>query len=252
MDRRIVSGRFRGRRGGEPDGGRADRAQRYRVGAWAATLASLLALVACRETDGGLVASPTLAPTAGLVTAAVLTNATPTLAVASSPAAPTTTRTPAATPQPTPCQFAVLPALQPAWLDIELGCPINAGVEGLSTAYAPFAGGQMLWRGDNAQIYVLTNDGHWAQYDDLWQEGEAEFTCGEANTPPAPVRGFGRVWCDHAAVRESLGAATAAEIGDSGGRAQDFVNGLLLAGPDGSTFVLIGETATWRRVWPNE
>ncbi len=234
------------------NGRSAGRARRCRAIAWAAVLAGLLALVACRQTDNTLPAPPTLAPTASLATAVAPTVAVPTAAVATLTAAPIATRTPAATPQPTPCQFAVLPALQPAWLDIELGCPINAGVEGLSTAYAPFAGGQMLWRGDNAQIYVLTNDGRWAQYDDLWQEGEAEFTCGEANNPPTPVRGFGRVWCDHAKVREALGAATAAEIGDSGGRTQDFVNGLLLAGPDGSTFVLIGETATWRRVWPDE
>ncbi len=251
-------GRSHGRMAAGDDYGRcAGRARRCRAGWRAAVLAGLLALAACRETDDTLPAPPTLAPTAAVATAAVataglVTTIAPTVAVVTATAAPTATRTPTATPQPTPCQFAVLPALQPAWLDIELGCPINAGVEGLSTAYAPFAGGQMLWRGDNAQIYVLTNDGRWAQYDDLWQEGDAEFTCGEANNPPTPVRGFGRVWCDHAAVREGLGAATAAEIGDSGGRAQDFVNGLLLAAPDGSTFVLIGETATWRRVWPDE
>jgi len=243
-----VIGRSHGRMDAGDDYGRsAGRAHPCRSIWWAAVLAGLLALVACREADDTLSAPPTIAPTAALVTAA-----TPTAAVAMPTAIPTATRAAAATPQPTPCQFAVLPALRPAWLDIELGCPINAGVEGLSTAYAPFAGGQMLWRGDNAQIYVLSNDGRWAQYDDLWQEGDAEFTCGQANNPPTPARGFGRVWCDHAEVREGLGVATAAEIGDSGGQAQDFVNGLLLAGPDGSTFVLIGETATWRRVWPEE
>lgn len=165
---------------------------------------------------------------------------------------PTPTRGATARPSPTPCGHAVLPALQPAYLDIELGCPINPGLDPLTTAYAPFEGGQMLWRQDNAVIYVLTNDGRWAQYDDLWREGDAEFTCGEPSNPPTPVRGFGRVWCDHATVREGLGAATAAEIGDAGGRAQDFANGMLLAAPDGSTFVLVGETATWRRVWPDE
>jgi hypothetical protein len=147
---------------------------------------------------------------------------------------------------------AILPALHPAYLDIELGCPLNSGFDPLTTAYAPFEGGQMLWRQDNAVIYVLTNDGRWAQYDDLWREGDAEFTCGQPHNPPTPVRGFGRVWCDHAAVQEKLGAATAAEIGDAGGRAQDFVNGMLLTAPDGSTFVLVGESATWRRVWPND
>ena len=212
---------------------------------WVLALAILMVLVACGDTDDTLLVLPDSAATAP-----------PTAAIGTTVAAPTPTAAPAATatatPQPTPCQFAVLPALQSAYLAIELGCPINPGVVGLSTAYAPFAGGQMLWRADNAQIYVLTNDDRWAQYDDLWREGDAEFSCGEPNTPPTPVRGFGRVWCDHAGVRQKLGAATAAEIGDNGGSAQDFVNGLLLTGPDGSTFVLVGETATWRRVWPNE
>ena len=161
------------------------------------------------------------------------------------------TITPTVAPTPTPCAFSVLPALELAYLAIELGCPLNPGRDPLTTAYAPFAGGQMLWREDNAVIYVLTNDGRWAQYDDLWREGDATFTCGEPANPPTPVRGFGRVWCDQPAVRRGLGAATAAEIGDAGGRAQDFVNGMILAAPDGSLFVLVGETATWRRVWPS-
>jgi len=145
-----------------------------------------------------------------------------------------------------------MPDLQIAWNPDELGCPITPGRDPLSTAYAPFEGGQMLWREDNAVIYVLTNDGRWAQYNDLWREGDPEFTCDGPDNPPTPVRGFGRVWCDRTEVRQGLGAATAAEIGDAGGRAQDFANGMLLAAPDGSIFVLIGETATWRRVWPGD
>lgn len=211
-------------------------------------IAGLLLLLGCdRE-------SPSLAlPTPATTGNAVGPSPTP------ARAAPTPTRLPptpthgaTARPSPTPCVYGVLPALQPAYIDIELGCPLNSGLDPLATAYAPFEGGQMLWREDNAVIYVLTNDGRWAQYDDLWREGDAAFTCGRPNNPPTPVRGFGRVWCDHATVREGLGAATAAEIGDTGGRAQDFANGMLLAAPDGSTFVLVGETATWRRVWPNE
>ena len=186
---------------------------------------------------------PTVRDTVGLALTSAPTTTSPPFT-----AAPTATTA----PSPTPCALPVLPALQPAYLDIELGCPLNPGLDPLTTAYAPFEGGQMLWRQDNAVIYVLTNDGRWAQYDDLWREGDAEFTCGESNNPPTPVRGFGRVWCDWPAVRQSLGAATAAEIGDAGGRAQDFANGMLLASPDGSTFVLVGESATWRRVWPND
>ncbi len=207
--------------------------------------------------DDGLVV-PTVADVALLPTDAP---ATATLGATITPAptiAPTKTPLPTATPpllptiQPTPCPYAVLPALQPAFLIIELGCPLNPGRDPLTTAYAPFEGGQMLWREDNAVIYVLTNDGRWTQYNDLWREGDAEFTCGEPANPPTPLRGFGRVWCDQLPVRAALGAATAAEIGDAGGRAQDFVNGMILGAPDGSIFVLVGEAATWRRVWPDD
>ena len=110
----------------------------------------------------------------------------------------------------------------------------------------------MLWRGDTGAIYVLYNDGRWERFADLWREGDPDYACGEAATPPTPLRGFGRVWCDHAAVSAALGNVTAAEIGDSAGSAQEFVNGTLLLGPDGSTFVLVGETGTWRRVLPGE
>ena len=225
--------------------GRGSSRRRRRAAGWALALVlALVALPGCRRAaEDGPEAAPTLAATAApLATAPASPTAAPTVAPAATP-------TPA--PSPTPCGFAVLPALQAAYLDIELGCPLSAGQEPINTAYAPFAGGQMLWRSDNAQIYVLYNDGRWAQYDDLWREGEAEFTCGQPSNPPTPLRGFGRVWCDHPEVRQGLGDATAAEIGDAGGQAQDFVNGLLLAGPDGSTFVLVGETATWRRVWPD-
>jgi hypothetical protein len=138
--------------------------------------------------------------------------------------------------------------LKDAWNDEELGCPINLGLASISTAYAPFAGGQMLWRGDTDTIYVLTDDGKWASYPNAWREGDPEYTCGEESSPPTPVRGFGRVWCANPEVREALGAATAAEIGDDAATVQDFVNGTILVAPFGQSFVLVGEDGVWRRV----
>lgn len=177
--------------------------------------------------------------------------ATPTLSPTVVVASPVATVTPIPS-SPTPCAYTTLPTLQHAWNADEIGCPITPGQSGVATAYLPFERGQMIWRQDNSAIYVFLNDGTWKQYDDLWAEGDPEFSCGEALSPPTPVRGFGRVWCDNPSVRESLGAATAVEIGDSGGSVQDYVNGLILLAPDGSTFVLAGETATWRRVLPGE
>lgn len=155
---------------------------------------------------------------------------------------------PTLTPQPTPCQHAVQPALAAAWQDHVLGCPITPGATPINTAYAPFEGGQMLWRGDKDTIYVLTRDGRWTSYSNEWRAGDPEFSCGETDPLVTPVRGFGRVWCDHPAVREALGAITAAEIGDSGSTAQEFVNGTILLAPFGDLFVFEGEAGTWRLV----
>lgn len=158
------------------------------------------------------------------------------------------TLTATAQPSPTPCQLAIQPDLASAWNVEELGCPITPGESIVATAYAPFEGGQMLWRGDNGTIYVLTHDGRWTSYPNEWQTGDPEFTCGEENSPPTPVRGFGRVWCDHLDVRDTLGAVTAAEIGDSASVVQDFINGSILIAPFGGVFVLVGEDGVWRLV----
>jgi hypothetical protein len=138
--------------------------------------------------------------------------------------------------------------LADVWSRLVLGCPITPGAAAVSTAYAPFKGGQMLWRGDTDAIYVLYNDGRWKSYPNEWREGDPEFSCGDGNPLTTPIRGFGRVWCDHSDVREALGAVTAAEIGDSGSVIQDFVNGTILVAPFGGVFIFEGEDGTWRRL----
>jgi hypothetical protein len=105
----------------------------------------------------------------------------------------------------------------------------------------------MLWRGDTDVIYVLFDDGHWTGYPNQWREGNPVYTCGEENVS-TPVRGFGRVWCDHPDVRDALGATTAEEIGDDASAVQDFVNGTILVAPFGRPFVFVGEAGTWRQV----
>jgi formylglycine-generating enzyme required for sulfatase activity len=154
----------------------------------------------------------------------------------------------APTPGPAPCQLPTQPALAGAWNKEEIGCPITPGAAAINTAYAPFEGGQMLWRGDTDIIYVLYNDGRWDSYPNEWREGDPEFTCGEPDPLVTPIRGFGRVWCDHPDVRDALGAATAEEIGDSASAVQDFGNGTILIAPFGRPFVLVGEDGVWRRV----
>lgn len=177
---------------------------------------------------------------------------TPTLAVEpgeTSMAQPTATQPPptaTAEPTPVPCPFPVQPDLAEAWSHLILGCPISPGIAATNTAYAPFEGGQMLWRGDTDTIYVLYNDGRWESYPNEWVQSSQEFSCGEESNPPTPVRGFGKVWCDHPEVREGLGAVTAGEIGDNRSAVQDFDNGTILVAPFGGIFIFEGETGSWQ------
>jgi len=198
-----------------------------------------LILVACRASPNQ--PEPTTAPTAEPITASTeVANPTRTL--------PAVTAQPIASPQPTPCRIPVQPALAATWQQFVVGCPITPGAAATNTAYAPFEGGQMLWRGDTDTIYVLTDDGRWTTYPNAWREGDPEFSCGEVDALTTPVRGFGRVWCDHADVRQALGAVTAAEIGDNASAVQDFGNGLIITAPFGDLFIFENEAGTWRLV----
>ena len=201
----------------------------------------VIGLFACSRPQQDLM--PTVATTSPAITASTgeSQTATPSLTATPTPA-------PTITPRPTPCGLAIQPALTGAWNLEELGCPITPGASAISTAYAPFEGGQMLWRSDIDIIYILYNDGRWESYPNEWREGDPEYSCGETNDPARPVRGFGRVWCVHPDVREALGRVTAAETGDNASAVQDFVNGTILLAPFGSPFVLVGEDGVWRRI----
>jgi hypothetical protein len=102
----------------------------------------------------------------------------------------------------------------------------------------------MLWREDSDKIYVLFSNGRWERYNDIWREGDPEFTCGTPKSPPTPKRGFGKIWCSYQNVRDGLGNAVTSEWGSTGA-AQAFSNGLIIRTGSGSTYVLYGD-GTWR------
>lgn len=135
------------------------------------------------------------------------------------------------------------PALQQA-----IGWALQPVADPVQMARQTFTGGLMLWRGDTRQIYVIYNDNRWAVYDDTFVEGEAEFD--PAITPPTgyrqPIRGFGKVWREHADVRQEIGWATDKEQG-FGGFVHPFERGILITGGD-RTLSLIerDSTRTWR------
>ena len=103
--------------------------------------------------------------------------------------------------------------------------------------------GRMCWRQDNDKIYVLYNTRTWARYNDIWQEGQPEFTCGGPDSPPTPKRGFGKIWCENPAVKNGLGNATTGEWGDNG-LVQDFAGGTIMQ-VSGRTYALYTDSNSW-------
>jgi serine/threonine protein kinase len=119
--------------------------------------------------------------------------------------------TPTPCPQPVDPAFAAWPASYPD-VAAQVGCPRGQSLQ-IPAAWEPFERGEMLWRGDLHQIYVLRQSGMWAVYDDLWRDGDMQWDA--TIVPPdgfmQPVRGFGLVWRQQAGVRDDLGWATASE-----------------------------------------
>jgi len=108
--------------------------------------------------------------------------------------------------------------------EMELGCG-KAPASKVRSAWQPFENGYMIWRGDTRKIYVLVSKagystplvppGRWVAYDDKWQEGMPEISCGAAEDQEFPiVRGFGYLWCHNDGVRSTLGNSIEGERGD--------------------------------------
>ena len=122
-----------------------------------------------------------------------------------------------------------------------LGSPTAEAVLDRWVADQLFDGGLMYWRNNEFSpanyVYVLlykdgtdeTGGTVWLQYEDQWQEGMPDLSCPEAETNGAlgPKRGFGKVWCEQAAVRNGLGSPAANEQGANAGF-QDFEGGSMI------------------------
>jgi hypothetical protein len=91
----------------------------------------------------------------------------------------------------------------------------------------------MLWFSDENQIYVLYPDNKWQTYPDTWDESQATFSCnplgGEAESPPLPRRGFGKLWCNDPDLQEVMGTVEREERLCQHAVLQRFETGRLLA-----------------------
>jgi hypothetical protein len=107
--------------------------------------------------------------------------------------------------------------------------------------YQPFQSGWMFWREDIREIYVVYTSG-WSNYPDTWQDGQDEYSCPEtgapSQSPPTPMRGFGKLWCELGGPNAAIGWALAEEKGYVM-QIRVFSNGdMEVLDPDGRAFIL--------------
>ena len=166
---------------------------------------------------------------------------------------PPPTDTPTLPPEPTdtpvPTNTPALPVPEPfahVWAAVggesgRLGNPAAGAVLNRWVADQFFEGGLTYWRNNESvpanYVYALlykngtdeTQGTAWLRFEDLWRDGMPQFSCpeAEANGDLGPKRGFGKVWCEEAAVRDGLKLPLVGEQGANAGF-QDFEKGTML------------------------
>ena len=71
----------------------------------------------------------------------------------------------------------------------------------------------MLWFSDSQQIYVMTDDGQFRVYEDVYVEGQPDPAAQPPSERYAPVRGFGQIWQALGAADSPIGWALTPEVG---------------------------------------
>jgi hypothetical protein len=193
---------------------------------------------------------------------------TPSPTVALPTATPTVTPTPTATPAP---QKFSPTGLQPEgrfydiWLELgagdsRLGYPVAAEIADRDYARQRFKNGLMFWW-DNPEnpdyIWVIDSPADDLRsgttsnlYPDIWESDAGEVSCPEAEDG-GPIRGFGKVWCDHPELHSRLGKPTEAERGSGGNPPQAdvqfFQGGVMIYSPSGSEVFVLFAQGDWQR-----
>ncbi len=115
-------------------------------------------------------------------------------------------------------------------------------------AQEAFERGFMLWQEDTRQIYVLHSAGTWQVFPDTWTPDQPLYSCPDvapSQSPPTPLSGFGKVWCERlGGPSAAIGWAKAAEEGYTGA-AMGFERGLMLWSKGRIIYVLFDD-GTWR------
>jgi hypothetical protein len=109
-----------------------------------------------------------------------------------------------------------------------------------------FQNGQMIWRQDRRQIYVLYNDGHWQGFEDQWLDTDPpdDPSIVAPSGLQQPVRGFGKVWREKlGGPKAALGWALDKEQGVQG-QAQAWDHGTVLR--FGGEIIILSDSGKWR------
>ncbi len=221
----------------------ADSAPQATLAARETALAATAAGMAVRETEMAATANVAGTSVAGTATAEMATRAVEQMAMIMTRAL-WDAQTATAEARPVVCSRAPLSQFADEYDRDRLGCPTNGGNAELWMAIEDFDYGTMVWRKDNDRHYVLYDAGGWQSFANTWQEGDEVATCEREESPPFPLRGFGRVWCENGSVRNGLGYATTDEDGYNGA-VQDFESGIIF-NLNGKTYVLYSDNGTWR------
>lgn len=194
--------------------------------------------------------------------------ATPIPPTATPTAIPTQEPTPRPIPQGTfaPTNFRPEGRFNSIWESLggeasSLGYPTGPQINNRDFAKQYFSGGIMYWwdnpGGDNLVWVIAVTDGsfqkgdQWHQFADSWSGG-GDHSCDATreNGKRGPVRGFGKIWCEHSSVSSQLGNPVEEERGSGGtppySIVQFFQGGIMLYNPLNSEMYVLFNSGQWQ------
>ncbi len=107
-----------------------------------------------------------------------------------------------------------------------------------------FEGGLMLWRSDNATIYVLTNQGQAYAFSSATYGRLLDNPYFSREHAIRPINGFGKIWASYGSIRRVLGWPTQPEIGFNM-RVVTTGTSLYLVQKDGTIFQITRANGAW-------
>ncbi|MCB0133227.1 MAG: hypothetical protein KDD78_20330 [Caldilineaceae bacterium] len=143
-------------------------------------------------------------------------------------------------------------------LEAEMGCALGSALTG-AVGFNEFGPGPdytkfMVWLSWEGNIYVLLPDGTWEAFPDTWTEEMPTFACnplgGEPTSPPLPRRGFGKLWCENATIRDAMGTIEVEERLCQHAVTQEFETGRVIGCFEDATirYYKLFNNQTWEAV----